>query len=223
MSESEDRIELELGMPVDEMRVPPERFAVPATAMPLLPVDELVTLGEPGRWWAVDAAYVASPPWTDEAGEERYGLVTLGELSAIALRDQLDPGREKRGKGKAVQWPTRDLWVYRDADSEQLVTDLPLEASQTAWFDRMPADDLTPPPSRSPRPARELPSLLGQRLRVLANGAWTWVVAVSEPLQMGEAISVRVVTPVRLAHLMGGEPMPEGQPFLVALHRLWVY
>lgn len=220
----EEPMRIELQLPLNEMRVPPDRYPVPATAMPPLSRGELVTLGEPGRWWVVDEAYVSSGPH-GKGDEENYVVIPEAEHTAAALRAVGGrPGPYDRGECRGQRVYINDLWIYRDRDHDQdrLITDLP-PVGPSDWFDRMPADDLTPPPLRRPRPARELPSLIGQRMRVYSYRGWEWWRAVSEPFQTEDGIEVRIVGPGQWHSLMGGRPLAEDQVWPVALHRLWVY
>lgn len=210
---------IEIPVREGELLAPPERYVVPASELPPLEEGTLVTYGAPGRWWAVDEAYTATPP-QGRGLDESYGVIPFGEEVAMVLR--LQPGsRPTTPETAQGMWiATEDLWVYRDA-GDQEVTDVE-PWSQTAWFDRMAEDDQAPPAVRRPRPARELPSLIGRRLRAFGQGEWHWLVAVSEPLNVDNSIVVRVVDLHRHGRMVGSRELPD-DPALVSLHRLWTY
>jgi hypothetical protein len=207
--------QIEVTLWEGELKAAPDRYAVPALTLPPLEHGTLVTYGEPGRWWVIDEAYTATP--THGRGQdEAYGLVLLAEEAGMSLRP--DQGSQAR----LLPAFARDLWVYRDVDEDKDVTDIPAWTS-TAFLDRLLEDDLTPPPIRRARPARELPSLTGRRLRAYGEGSWHWVVAVSEPLSTDGAILVKVVDLHGFGDLLVSRQLPEDEPGLVSLHRLWTY
>lgn len=216
---SGDPRRIEIPLLEGELLAPPERYVVPAGVLPPLEEGTLVTYGEPGRWWAIDEAYTATPP-QGRGADEVYGLIPFGEeVSMVLQADTAEtPGAAETARGMWIA--TRDLWVYRDGGNQE-VTDIE-PWSHTAWFDRMGADDLTPPAVRRPRPARELPSLIGRRLRAFGRGEWHWLVAVSEPLTRGDAIVVKVVDLHRHGRMVGSRDLPD-EPAIVSLHRLWTY
>lgn len=212
---------LEVQVPAEDVLMPPTRYAVPASTMPPLIVGELVTVGEPGGWWVIDALRVAHGPVG--AGEtECYELVPLAERGASQLRPSEQEGLEWPDvRQRARRVLTSDLWIYRDDATERTVNDLvPWRAE--AWLDRLVGDLLTPPPVRAPRPARELPSLTGHLVRTLGREGWVWGVAVSEPVMEDDGILVRVVPPQTYWEAVYGVSQ-EASVSRIALHRLWVY
>lgn len=216
---SGDSRRIEIPVREGELLAAPERYVVPASVLPPLEEGTLVTYGEPGRWWAIDEAYTATPPQESDA-DEVYGLIPFGEEVGMVLGPEMGAPKGAEETARGLWVATRELWVYRDA-GDQEVTDVE-PWSQTAWFDRMGADDLAPPAVRRPRPARELPSLTGRRLRAYGRGEWHWLVAVSEPLSVEDAIVVKVVDLHRHGRMVGSRDLPD-DPAIVSLHRLWTY
>jgi hypothetical protein len=213
---------LELRLPAgDTLAAAPMRYAVPAHTLTMLELGQLVTFGQPGGWWIVDQAHIASEP-IGTGEQEEYLIMPQTEFAALALRPNENAGRPtRRHLSRSLRLRTNDLWVYRDAETNELVTDV-AAWNPEQWFTRMPSDDLTPPPTRQPRPARELPSLIGHRLWTKLDGQWVSGFAVSEPLA-GEEITVKMVPARTYYGLLGGQELPERQPYLVELTRLWSY
>jgi len=214
--ESDDRIEL--SIPDADVLMPPDQHAVPATALPLLETHTLVTFGQAGVWWAIDTSYTVGAPRRDVLpGEESYLVVPFAESVQPRLRPK-EYGEGVRGAHRR----TSELWVYQDAAQEREITDVPPH-NPMAWYDRVQSNDLTPPPIRRPRPARELPSLVGARVRVYGDGRWYWVIVVSEPLEVEDRIMVRALEIGRWHHVLVGQPLRDDEPYLISLHRLWAY
>lgn len=217
--------------PRHERLMPPDRYVVPATALPLLEPGTVVSWGEPGRWWLLDAGCIVGQP-TGAGEEETYRIRPWAEDYAAWLFSswtEVDGERRlesslPRSQARTVTAPTSRIWVYRDVEDqkERMVTELP-PLTPHSWFDRVLDDDQAPPPLLRPRPARELPSLNGRMLHQLSqNDEWARLIAVSEPMRSnGPDIVVKVVYPRDWYGLLAGDGSTE--PVEVALSTLWTY
>jgi hypothetical protein len=193
--------------PPHERLMPPDRYPVPASALPMLEPPTLVTWGDPGSWWLVDAAFVSEYPTRDaETSAEEYRLLPLANDQPFTL-------------------PADRLWVYQDVPGQEGRQAIDLEPwHPSAWTQRILDDDLTPPPLRRPRPARELPSLTGRVVRYLNQGSvWDWGVAVSEPLRRDDGYVARMVTFDSWTELLTGNPPIPPEPWTHLVHALWAY
>lgn len=217
----DDQPWVEFALPVDQFRMPADLHAVPATALPMIELGKMVTWGVPGAWWLVDGGFTVSGP-------------TGGPVDSYRI--------QPFSSAPVVTVSTDRIWLYEDAvrrlpDGTPTPATRPIDElepwSAHAWFDRLSSDDLTPPMIRKPRPARELPSLIGRQLRLhrhrpgMAQPGWEWVWAISEPLNGpdGEAV-VRVLDMNAWFDLMGGkEPSHDGTGgnFTAGLNTLWAY
>lgn len=202
MSE-EPWVGIEIQMPGrEQVEMPPDRHVIPASALPPLETGTVVSWGDPGSWWAIDAGETTEAP-TIHAGQERYRIRTWDN--------------------DVVVMPSIRLWVYRPADQAREVTDL-APSSEYAWFDRLVDVDETPPAVLRPRPARELPSLIGAVVWQYhpSHQRWWWWVVVSEPLRVNDDVGVRVVSRKDWSLICAGRE-PAAEPELVGLNTLWTY
>lgn len=199
-----------------DVAVPPSRWAVPAEHLPMLDAATWVTtrLGDQG--WLVDELQVIGGPTTDDAGRESYPIVPHFENAAAVHRDGID---ERGGVMVTPRWiPTTELWVYRDAAERLTVGDIKPAPS---WLERVLATEGDGPPSpQHPRPATELPSLSGRRLRTLGERYWRWVVAVSEPADRSGDFLVEVCDPLDYHRAAYGCATATRA---VPAHTLWTY
>lgn len=210
MTEPDEQPWVEYSLPKGEVLMPPDRYAVPASTLPILEPGTLVTWGDPGRYWIVDGGRAISQP-IGSGAEEEY------EVRQWVRPKLADPHAR-------VTRRTADLWVYRpvSGQEERSAIDCPPFSPQLL-FDRVLDDLLTPPPLLRPRPARELPSVTGHVVwQRWADGDWYPMVAVAEPHQSDGDILVPVVDgPERWYGLLGG--LDEYEPVRVTLSSLWAY
>lgn len=212
-----------------ETAVPPIRRAVPAVDLPPLQAGQLVTVGSvDNRWWLLDELMVDWLPGERSGVDpECYGCIPWPEQGAGVAR-VTDTGQPAL---YSHQWlPARRLWVYVDSPSRERTADELPTLEPDRWTDQLMdgrlGDGMTPPPVLRPRPARELPSLCGKRIRAqmtFADGLrWEWGVALSDPIATVD-MAVPVV-PLRLYGPLMYDRMPKGtRPFPIPLHRLWTY
>jgi hypothetical protein len=146
-----------------ETHIPPPLYAVPASALGVLPHGTRVTVGVPGSHWIIEENMVSDGPFPDPDGEF-YTLVNWNEWGAVTLRPN-EQHEVPEGRFRVLPWkaPVSGLWVYRFATSRIPVEEL-APRDPNAWFGNVRTDMDTPPSPRWPRPARELPSLTGRRL-----------------------------------------------------------
>lgn len=209
------------GIAPAEVEVPPDRHAFPAWAVEELEQRTLVTVGGPG-WWMVDELIIVGTSDQREDDQTWYEVMPLAEWGASLLReDRAD------GKHVVVPWavPASDLWVYRDAPGEPGSADELAPPDPVAWLGRVTESTDQPPPVLTPRPARELPSLIGRRLRVRAPNGWFWMMGLSEPLQDGGGdIAMTLCLPADYWRAAFGRPKV-GQDWMrrYPLHWVWTY
>lgn len=204
-----------------ETAAPPTFYAVPADTMGELEPGRMVTLGVPGSHWLIDEVMILSGPYPDPDGPG-YDVVPFAEFGAVTLRPQeqrdLTPP-QIRFLPRRV--PARHVWVYRPDTARRDRSDIP-DWNPLHWY-ATPAGDLqTPPPARQPRPARELPSLSGQRLIYLNDDqAWQTRVAVCEPFDRDGELVTRLVVVAEYARACYGAALTD--VVVVPLFRLWAY
>lgn len=197
--------------------MPPVRHAFPAsTQSPLDPLT-LVTFGGPG-WWVIDEVMVTAGPFVRD-GVEVYEVLPLLELGAGVLRD-VERAPER------VSIPTSQLWVYLDGPSERRHVDELGPVDPLAWRSRMAKGYVSEPPEqRTPRPARELPSMSGRTVRLLnADEEWEWAKALSEAIDDDGEISLSVCAVSDYWRTVYART-PKSATWIrrVALHRVWAY
>lgn len=214
------------GIPYAEVEVPPARYAFPVWTLPALEPFTRVTIGGPG-WWLIDELVVMDdPPLERDDGQLVYQVMPHAEWGASMMRQH--PGEQLVGDEQRV-YPREilavDLWVYRDAVAEQVSVDQLEPFDPLAWYGRVMESTSVPPQVLSPRPARELPSLVGHRLRVRAPGGWAWMIAVSEPFQEEGEFVVNLVHAPDYWRAAYGRPRTTGKPWLYRypLHCIWSY
>lgn len=207
-----------------DLAAPPDLFTVPASTVTLDP-GQLVTVGEPGVWWQVDELVVMSGPVTPHEqpeGDPLVGLVPWCEWGSASVRTK--PGDLLGVYHRFV--PLSQVWVSRPAPEHEgrTVDDLP-GRDEHAWMRNRSSDAATPPLRRTPRPARELPSLAGRRLRTrTVTGGWEWVCALGEPVESGGSDTYVPVATLRDYGLaLYGRPPSSRWVWRPALHRLWTY
>lgn len=211
-----------------EVQGPPPRYPYPVEHQPLLEVHTLVSTGGPGGWWVIDELAIASEPEVDGEGETWYQVLPWAEWGSSLVRQRSANSTEALPSGQQRVWPrykrASELWVYRDREEEVQTVDEIGPLDPLAWLSRVqqPAGD--PPKVLRPRPARELPSLTGRRLRVsTVDKGWLWVRGLSEPIDDTGGFTVSVCAEADYWRLVYGF-MPSGtwlrRP---ALHTLWSY
>lgn len=203
------------GLDKSDQAVPPGRWAVPATAMPQLPWGTLATVpGPAGRGWVIDAMTIAEPaPGPD--GQDGYLLVPMSENVAARRR-----GEENEAGMVAVmpRWePTESIYIYRDESISGRRDKLP---EPPDWLSRV-GTSMFEPPTLRPRPASELPSFIGRRMRGLIDHKWVWCVPITEPYESGDDISVDVVRMSTWPSVVYGDN--DVPTLTVAAHRLFAY
>lgn len=205
--------------------MPPAMHPVPVAHLPMVEPGERVTVAMPGngrsRVWLVDTLTVSSGPH-DVDGEDAYFVTAVCEPGAASVR-HLAAGGHTSDPVEVVdrRVPARDLWVYRDETAQHSIAELP-ERSETDWLEKV--GDGSTPPVRKPRPARELPRLVGQRVRVPdVDGGWSWYVAVTEPLSQDGEIVLGVAAERHYWQAVYGAPPEDRWVLYPALHTCWSY
>lgn len=206
--------------------VPPTRHAVPARYAGDLSVGAELTIGRPGSYFIDDQRLARSSREEITLPGETESREALGVAAPFAF--ELAKAFPKAGL-TMQWWPLDYTWVYRDAlnpgQDAPGATDEPAErslGSTTTWLDNI-RPGLDVPPTRSPRPARELPAITGMKLRLQHEpGSWSWWVAVSEPVDVDGEFVVRVMRP---EHFWLTQVMYESDEHsrAVPLHRLFGY
>ena len=220
--------------------VPPSRWAVPARFYQGGNVGDLATARIPGtrRGWLIDELVLADPtPITrsdarsradtyvheaDGAADAAEGYLLFPHAEVVAAERR---GEQRRDGLVRVlpRWVScDDLVIYRDAAERVLVEDLPAAPS---WLERMLAASRHdgPPEVLRPRPASELPSLSGRRLRTLdERDGWRWVVALSEAYD-DEGDIVAEVTDLYGGWVRLCYGAPDVEITRAPAHALWTY
>lgn len=212
------------GLPYAEVEVPPKRYAVPAWTLPPLERLTLVTVGAPG-WWLVDELAVVGTVDKGD-GQTWYEVIPHAEWGASLLRvvQEHMPEGEQRVSLRVL--PASELWVYQDGVGETVSVDKLEPFNPLAWFDRRMESTTEPPQVMTPRPARELPSLVGRKLRVRTPEGWFWMMGLSEPIQSHPADDYTVT----LCHASDYWRAAYGRPttgrtwlYRYPLHCVWTY
>lgn len=214
------------GPAAAEVAVPPDRYAVPAeTLLGQIERQTPVTIGGPG-WWLVDELMVQAGPVTLADGREGYEVLPAAEWGASTVRPTEQEGIPEGQVRVMVQYvATADMWVYQDAPGKTLRVDEIDPIDPMAWFGRLMDNPAEPPPRRSPRPARELPSLAGATVRWWSPSAqeWQWMKALSEPLMSGADITVACCYPSDYWRAVYNRPPQRAWVRQVPLHTVWAY
>ena len=206
-----------------QTQVPPARHAVPVRYVPALGPGEEVTIGLPGRCF-IDGQVVTQADrgvTTLRGGTAEQEALPVAAPYAFWL-NQAFPHVEL-----IMQWwPVALSWVYQDAvnPGEQQHADLPADAGDPAasWLDHV-QEALDKPPVRHPRPAREVGALTGRTLRLQhERGAWSWWVAVSEPVDHDDDFVVHLMRPSEYWLAQALFESAEAA-HAVPLHRLYAY
>lgn len=219
---SDPFVDIELSMPrPGETAVPPTLHVVPAATQSLVHPGEWVTLGVPGLYWLVDEYMVQYGPDLTDAGETYRLMPTSG----FGAHRNVVPATDSTGPDfPFLHAVVSDMWLYRDGPDQMSVDEVPPWQSG-AWFDQVQDSLASPPTVRHPRPAREMVSLSGRRVRVMFSGReWRWMIALSEPVMDKGEIVVPVCEPPNYHLTIYGHP-PAGTKWVVKppLHALWTY
>jgi hypothetical protein len=210
--------------------MPPTRHAVPARYAGDLTVGAELTIGRPGHYFIDDQRLARSSREEITLPGETESREALGVAAPFAF--ELAKAFPKAGL-TMQWWPLDYTWVYRDAlNPGQDASDATADPDST-WLDNTRRgvstwlDNIRPgidsPPTRTARPARELPAVTGMKLRLQHEpGSWSWWIAVSEPVDVDGEFVVRVMTPEHywLTQVMY-ESDQHSRP--VPLHRLFGY
>lgn len=225
MSPSDDFFAEEIRAPREvEKAVPPSRHAFPVAHRPPLESYTMVTTGRPG-WWFIDELIVVSGPYEEE-GDTWYNVMPWAEWGASMvprLASEELPGRKQRVFPRAMK--ASDLWVYLDGVPQADSIDEVKPPGPLDWYDRIMTTTSEPPPVLHPRPARELPSLIGRRLLVsgLTEG-WNWCMGLSEPIDEPGGYTA-IICPPRdyWRSVYGYVPQDRAWTQRPLLHTLWTY
>jgi hypothetical protein len=173
---------------------PPTRHPVPARYVVELDAGDEVTIGLPGHYF-VDGQVIAR---TERQTVTLAGRPGEHEALAVAAPFAYWLAQAFPREGLTMQWwPVDCTWVYRDAvpPGAQPVDGPPADERAGSWLDHV-RHTLDEPPVRHPRPARTADALTGRTLRLQHEpGAWSWWVAVSEPIDEDGDILVQVMRP----------------------------
>ena len=213
------------GPSAAEVQVPPVRYAVPAEMVGPLERMTPVTLGGPG-WWIVDEMMTAKAELVVHEGRDCYEVVPSAEWGAALLRETEQQGApEGMSFARTRPVPVDELWVYQDAPGSTKRVDEIEPFDPMGWYGRLMEDHSEPPPKREPRPARELPSLVGRtvRWRNPKEGEWLWLKCLSEPLMTGADITVSVCFPASYWRAVFRRPPDKPWVMQVPLHTVWAY
>jgi len=217
-----DEVFVEFMGPSDaETHILPPMYAVPASALGILPQGTRVTVGVAGSHWLIEENIISDGPHPNPDGDELYRLVSHAEWGAVTLRPH-EQHNVPAGQARLLPWkaPVSALWVYRFATAGESVEQLQPWAPH-AWFANIKRDLDTPPSPRRARPARELPSLTGRRLHARLSGIIQVLIAVSEPLDVDGEIVVRMLSQPNYSKAGYGAPPTE--VVVLPLHQLWAY
>lgn len=207
---------------------PPDRCPVPAQYVRDLDVGDDLTIGIPGRYF-IDGQILVR---TDRETISLPGEARMREALGISAPLHYWLTKAYPARSMTMQWwPVDYSWVYRDArrpgEGEASVPQ-PADRDEEdprSWLDRVQSA-LDEPPTRRPRPAREVGPLTGRLLRFQqAPGAWAWVVAVSEPVDARSGDITVNVMPQSVWWITQVSYHSEATEQIqsVALHRLFAY
>lgn len=213
------------GPSAAEVEVPPDRYAFPARALGPLERMTPVTIGGPG-WWIVDELVVSSSETTIVAGRECVEALPSAEWGAAMSRvDEQEGIPEGKTYVRVQHVPVDDVWVYQDAPggTKRVYEIDPFDP--LAWLNRLMDEPTQPPPKRTPRPARELPSLVGRtaRWKDPKTDEWVWLKLLSEPLMSGGDYTVAACAPSAYWRAVFRTPAARPWVIQVPLHTLWTY
>ena len=148
-----------------ETHIPPPMYAVPAAALGILAAGHPVTVGVPGSHWIIDENIVIDGPEPGPDGEV-YNLICLAEWGAVTLRPHEQHNVARRTEpGCCPGRPRCPRCGCTGSPPARIEVDQLQPWHPHLWFDNVRTDLDTPPSPRRARPARELPSLTGQRLQ----------------------------------------------------------
>jgi hypothetical protein len=205
-----------------QTQAPPDRHAIPARYLPDLATGDELTIGLPGRYF-IDGQVLAR---TDRSTTTLPGQSETHDALGIAAPFAYWLAKTFPKAGITMQWwPVALTWAYRDAvaPGDDAPTPPPHPGTPSpSWLDGV-RSSLDEPPVRRPRPAREAGALTGRTIRLQHEpGAWSWWIAVSEPVDTNGEISVRLMHP---EHYWLTQVLYEtdGRSRAVPLHRLFVY
>lgn len=226
MSPSDDFFAEEIRMPREvEKAVPPSRHAFPVAHRPPLERHTMVTTGRPG-WWFIDELVVTNGPFENE-GETCYDVMPWAEWGASMVRrlatEEEFQAQPRRAFGRSIK--ASELWVYLDGKPQADSIDEVKQPGSLDWYERIMQTTEEPPPVLHPRPARELPSLIGRRLLVSGfDGGWMWRMGLSEPIDEPGGYTA-IVCPPRdyWQSLYGYIPKDSAWTQRPLLHTLWTY
>ncbi|MBD7982746.1 hypothetical protein [Oerskovia merdavium] len=209
-----------------QTQAPPDRHAIPARYIPDLATGDELTIGLPGKYF-IDGQILAR---TDRSSTTLPGQGETHEALGIAAPFAYWLAKTFPRAGITMQWwPLAHAWAYRDAIAPSSDDDAPIASpapqatpGALSWLDGV-RSSLTEPPMRRPRPAREAGALTGRTVRLQHEpGAWSWWIAVSEPVDIDGEITVRLMQPehywlTQVLYETDGRSQP------VPLHRLFIY
>ena len=200
---------------------PPTRYPVPARFVPGLDVGDEVTIGLPGQYF-LDGQLVTGP---ERQTARLAGQAEAQEALGVAAPFSFWVARAFPRTGLTMQWwPVSLTWVYRDAvrPGERHPDASPGTGGAGSWLDHV-RTTLDEPPVRHAHPAREAEALTGRTVRLQhGRGAWSWWVAVGEPVERDGDFVVHLMRP-RDYWLAQAVFEPDQEVLVVPLHRLWVY
>lgn len=150
-----DHLILDIGTSLD-VAIAPDQEVHRADRVSVLDVGQAVTIGRAG-WWVIDELVIVG-----SEGIDGYRVVPWSEWGAAETRTA------RTATSRVL--PAAELWVYLDRAEPP-----PSEGVERATSDQ------EPPLWRRARPARDLPTLTGRRLRARTRTGWAWVIALGEP------------------------------------------
>lgn len=201
---------------------PPARHAVPARFAGDLAVGDELAIALPGRY-VIDHQVLAR---SERSSITLPGTTETRDALGVAAPFAFYLAKAFPSAGLTMQWwPVDYTWVYRDALNPGQTAQAPTQDTPEpadSWLSHV-RSSLAEPPTLHPRRARDAGPLVGRTVRLQHEpGAWSWWVAVSEPVDADGEISVQVMTP---EHYWLTQVVYESDTYSrpVALHRLWVY
>jgi hypothetical protein len=217
-----------------QTQAPPARHPIPAGYVRDLEVGDELTIGLPGQYF-LDGQLLAL---ADRSVTTLPGGSEQLEALAVAAPYAFWVARAFAGVQLTMHWwPVAFTWVYRDAvrpgEPYPGGPDDPgarglrggradPDAQPRSWLDHV-RPTLREPPVRQARPAREAASMTGRTVRLQhERGAWSWWVAVSEPIDQDGDFVVHVMKPTDYWLAQAAAAPPE-QVRVVPLFRLHLY